>query len=241
MRRPCCFRVQRAWSQRPPVSSASSCGRTGQEPRGSPGPLEFTTLCSKHLLYHTGLCLGACPPRARTRLACPCPVPKTGRGWAQSGTPTSGAGLCWGLRVGSRGHSLLASRAAKVASGAKPDAGIRPWVLVLEQGAAMSPYLLQKTLSITWPSAQVCSSKQTISLSETTHHNSCDGRSGRPASIWPRLCDKLHVLTGRPGHGSRDGAYGPLTQGPLRSSMAAGDRKPRGSASRTGPRGASAI
>lgn len=84
--------------------------------------------------------------------------------------------------------------------------------------------------------------KQTILLSETTHHNSCDGRGGRPASTWPRLCDELRILTRSADTAVVMSAYGPLTRAPLRSSMAAGDRNPeRGQPAEQAPGGASAV
>ena len=83
--------------------------------------------------------------------------------------------------------------------------------------------------------------KQTVLLSETTHHNSCDGRGGRPASTWPRLCDELRTLTRSADTAVVMSAYGPLTRAPLRRSMAAGDRSPERVSQHNRPWGASAA
>lgn len=146
MRRPCCFRVQRAWSQRPPVSSASSWKNWAGAPVDPQARVEFTTLCSKHLFTTLDSAWEHVLPGPGPRLACPC-SPQDRQRAGQSGTPTAGWTL---LRPtgGLQGSRPLASRAARVAQRSEPDAGIRPWATGLQDRAAMSPYLLQKTLSI---------------------------------------------------------------------------------------------
>ena len=88
MRWPCCLRVPLAWSQRPPVSSASSWS-----PRGSPGPgrpcTEFSTLCSKHFFTMLAPSLEHVLLEPGPRLACPCSTQDQPRA-GHSGTPTAG-------------------------------------------------------------------------------------------------------------------------------------------------------